>query len=45
MLCVSSDGDVEFAVAWEMDPEMEDEFEKFVAENETDWLTNGKPSS
>jgi len=42
---VSSDGDIEYAVAREMDPDMEEEYEKFIAENEATWLTNHKPSS
>lgn len=42
---VSSDGDIEYAVAREMDPDMEEEYEKFIEENEAQWLTNHKPSS
>jgi len=42
---VFSDGDIEYAVPHEMDPDMEDEYEKFIAENESQWLTGHKTSS
>jgi len=46
VLCLwYSDGDIQYAVAREMDPEMEDAYEKFVAENEAHWLTNHTSSS
>jgi len=44
-LCDCSDGDIAYAVAHEMDPDMQDEYEKFIAENESQWLTNHKPNS
>jgi len=45
LFCLFSDGDIEYAVAREMDPDMEDEYEKFIAENEARWLTDYKSSS
>ena len=45
LLCLISDGDIEYTVAREMDPDMEDEYEKFIAENEAQWLSNYKSSS
>jgi len=45
LLCLCSDGDIQYAVPREMDPDMEDEFEKFIAENEAQWLTDYKSSS
>jgi len=38
MWCLCSDGDIEYTVAREMDPEMQDDFERFIAENEAQWL-------
>ena len=43
-VCVS-DGDVQYAVPRGMDPDMEDDYERFVAENEAQWLSNHTSSS
>jgi len=45
MLYFSSDGDIEYAVPQEMDPDMEDACEKFIAENEARWLSDHTSSS
>jgi len=45
LLCSSSDGDVEYAVPRGMDPDMEEDYEKFVAENEAQWLSKHTSTS
>jgi len=41
----SSDGDIAYAVERDMDPDMEDEYEKFIAESDPQLLSNRVSSS